>query len=254
MSRKISTRRAQTSGAMLELTDVTVAIIAGGLGTRLHTVVTDRPKALADIGGRPFLTYLFDQLAMAGARNIVLCTGYLGDQIRTIFGESHGLLRLIYSQESVPLGTAGALRLALPLLKSNPVLVMNGDSYCEANLKEFCRWHSRRRANATLLLTKVPDPRRFGRVRVAANGTVNDFEEKGSGNGPGWINAGVYLLNRDLLAEIPADRAMSLEREVFPAWLGRGLYGFRSEGRFVDIGIPEAYADAQSFFATDLRR
>jgi NDP-sugar pyrophosphorylase family protein len=216
--------------------------------------VTDRPKALADIGGRPFLTYLFDQLVVAGARNVVLCIGYLGDQIRTILGESHGGLCLTYSQESVPLGTAGALRLALPLFTSNPVLVMNGDSYCDANLNEFFRWHIRRRAKATLLLTKVSDPQRFGRVRVSANGTVNDFEEKGGGNGPGWINAGIYLLNRHLLAEIPEGRTVSLEREIFPRWLGRGLYGFRTKGRFVDIGVPQAYADAQSFFGTVPRR
>jgi NDP-sugar pyrophosphorylase family protein len=154
----------------------------------------------------------------------------------------------------MPLGTAGALGLALPLFKSKVVLVMNGDSYCEANLKKFCVWHNRRRANATLLLTKVADTQRFGRVLLGANGTVKDFKEKGSGNGPGWINAGIYLLNRHLLTEIPANRAVSLEREVFPAWIGRGLYGFQSEARFVDIGTPEAYASAQSFFATGAPR
>jgi D-glycero-alpha-D-manno-heptose 1-phosphate guanylyltransferase len=241
-------------GPAAELTAVTAAILAGGMGSRLHPAVSGRPKALANIGERPFLTYLFDQLVAAGARDVVLCTGYLGDQIRMIFGEWYKTLHLNYSQESTPLGTAGALRLALPLLNSNPVLVMNGDSYCDANIREFWFWHEGRHSNATLLLTKIFDTERFGQVNVDADGKVTDFKEKGSGQDSGWINAGIYLLNRDLLDEIPVNRAVSLEREIFPGWIGRGLYGFQSEARFMDIGTPEAYSSAQSFFATGLSR
>jgi len=251
---EISTSNVRGPAAGLELTAVTAAILAGGLGSRLRPVVSGRPKALANIGERPFLTYLFDQLLAAGAREVVLCTGYLGDQIRMILGESYNTLRLNYSQESTPLGTAGALRLALPLLDSNPVLVMNGDSYCDVNIREFWFWHDGRHSNATLLLTKVFDTERFGQVKVDTDGKVTDFREKGSGQGSGWINAGIYLLNRDLLEEIPVNRAVSLEREIFPSWIGRGLCGFQSEARFIDIGTPEAYAKAQSFFATGLSR
>lgn len=252
MSPEISTSNVR--GPAAELTAVTAAILAGGLGSRLRPAVSDRPKALANIGERPFLTYLFDQLVAAGARDVVLCTGYLGDQIRMIFGEWYKTLRLNYSQESTPLGTAGALRLALPLLNSNPVLVMNGDSYCDANIREFWFWHEGWHSNATLLLTKIFDTERFGQVKVDTDGKVTDFKEKGSGQDSGWINAGIYLLNRDLLDEIPVNRAVSLEREIFPGWIGRGLYGFQSEARFMDIGTPEAYSSAQSFFATGLSR
>jgi D-glycero-alpha-D-manno-heptose 1-phosphate guanylyltransferase len=251
---EISTSNVRGPAAALELTAVTAAILAGGLGSRLRPAVSGRPKALANIGERPFLTYLFDQLVAAGARDVVLCTGYLGDQIRMIFGESYNTLRLNYSQESIPLGTAGALRLALPLFNFDPVLVMNGDSYCDANLGEFWLWHGARHARASLLLSKVLDTERFGQVQVDRGGKVTDFKEKGTGQGVGWINAGIYVLSRDLLAEIPANRAVSLEREVFPNWIGRGLYGFQSESRFMDIGTPEAYASAQSFFANGLAR
>jgi D-glycero-alpha-D-manno-heptose 1-phosphate guanylyltransferase len=239
---------------VLELTAVTAAILAGGLGSRLRPAVSGRPKALANIGEKPFLTYLFDQLVAAGAKDVVVCTGYLGDQIQMIFGRSYDTLRLNYSLEPTPLGTAGALRLALPLFNSNPVLVMNGDSYCDANLREFWLWHGARHARATLLLSKVLDTDRFGQVQVDRDGKVTDFKEKDSGQGLGWVNAGIYLLSRDLLAEIPANGAVSLERDVFPNWIGRGLYGFQSEARFMDIGTPEAYADAQSFFAGGLPR
>ena len=233
---------------------LTAAILVGGLGSRLRPVVSGLPKALANVGERPFLTYLFDQLVAAGAKDVVLCTGYLGDQIRMIFGKSYDTLRLNYSQESTPRGTAGALRLALPLFNSNPVLVMNGDSYCDANIREFWVWHDRRHSNATMLLTKIIDTERFGQVKVDTDGKITDFKEKGSGQGSGWINAGIYLLNRDLLEEIPANRAVSLESEIFPTWVGRDLYGFQSEARFMDIGTPEAYASAQSFFAAGLPR
>jgi D-glycero-alpha-D-manno-heptose 1-phosphate guanylyltransferase len=241
-------------GAEIELTQTTTAILAGGLGSRLRPAVAACPKALAEVGNRPFLAYLFDQLIAAGARDVVLCTGYLGDSIRTRFRDSYGRLRLSYSQEPKPLGTAGALRLALPLFKSNPVLVMNGDSYCAANLREFWLWHATQDADATLLLTKIFDAERFGQVQVGPDGKVTAFKEKGSGPSPGWINAGIYAINRDWLEEIPGNRAVSLEQDVFPAWIGRSLYGFQSGAAFVDIGTPESYAGAQSFFATGFSR
>ena len=122
---------------MLELTAVTAAILAGGLGSRLRPAVSGRPKALANIGERPFLTYLFDQLVAAGAKDVVVCTGYLGDQIQMIFGRSYDTLGLKYFRETTPLGTTGAIRLALLLFNSNPVLVMNGDSYCDANIRSL---------------------------------------------------------------------------------------------------------------------
>jgi NDP-sugar pyrophosphorylase family protein len=220
-------------------------------------VVSDKPKVLVEVRGRPFLAYLLEQLAAAGVRYVVLCIGYLGEQAQATFGDFYGGLRLVYSQESSPLGTAGALRLALPLFKpglseanvSDSVLVMNGDSFCKANLRAFWAWHCARGADATLLLTQVPDTKRYGRVHVDADGFVLSFDEKGDKSGPGWINAGIYLLNHRLLLTIPESGAVSLEREMFPCWIGRRLYGYRSEGRFLDIGTPESYTEAERFFA-----
>jgi len=234
---------------MPELIEVTAAILAGGLGTRLRAVVADRPKVLAEIGGRPVLAYLLDHLADGGVRDVVLCTGYLGEQVQATFGDSYGRLRLVYSQESSPLGTAGALRLALPLVKSDSLLVMNGDSFNEVDLRAVWTWHGAQGAEATLLLAEVPDTTRYGRVRLDADGLVQGFDEKNDTGGPGWINAGMYLLNHRLLATIPAGRAVSLEREMFPAWISGGLYGYRNNGRFLDIGTPDDYALAESFFA-----
>lgn len=230
------------------LESISAVILAGGLGTRLRPVVTDRPKVLARVGGRPFLAYLLDQLTAVGIGSGVLCTGYMGDQVRDIFGDAYGSLRLSYSQEPAPLGTGGALRLALPLIPSETMLVLNGDSFCETDFKAFWTWHTTRGAAASILLTEVADTRRYGRVLVDADGRVLKFEEKNGDSGPGWINAGLYLCARKLLEDIPTNRVVSIEREMFPSWIGRGLYGNQSAGRFIDIGIPETYANAEQFF------
>lgn len=237
---------------MSELADLTAVILAGGFGTRLRPVVADRPKVLGKVRGRPFLAYLLLQLAAVGMDHVVLCIGYLGDQVKSEFGEAYGPLRLVYSQEEVPLGTAGALRLAMPLLRSDSVLVMNGDSFCDANLKDLWACHCAKNAEATLVLVEVSDTKRFGRVNVDADGVVLSFEEKDETSGQGWINAGIYLLNRSLLLTIPAGGAVSLEREVFPAWVGQAIYGYRSNGRFLDIGTPESYALADDFLAQNI--
>jgi NDP-sugar pyrophosphorylase family protein len=173
----------------------------------------------------------------------------MGERVQAIFGDTYGGIQLAYSPETSPLGTAGALRLALPLFASDPVLIMNGDSFCDTDLQAFWTWHSARRADGTLLLHKTLDTKRYGRVRVNAEGLVLNFDEKSDNGESGWMNTGIYLLSRRLLLTIPMGREVSLEREMFPMWSGQGLYGYRSAGRFLDIGTPEAYAAAEQFFA-----
>jgi len=237
-----------------DLASVTAVILAGGLGTRLRSVVADRPKVLAEVRGRPFLVYLLDQLAGVGIRYVVLCTRYLGEQVQAAFGDAYGDLQIVYSQESSPMDTAGALRLALPLFKSDSILVMNGDSFCQVDLSAFWTWHREQSAMATLLVTEVSDTTRYGCVQLEPDGRVRSFSEKGEASGPGFINAGIYLLKQDLLRPIPTGRAVSLERDAFPSWIGQGLYGYRSEGRFLDIGTPEAYTAAEQFFSREAGR
>lgn len=231
-----------------DLTSCTAVILAGGLGTRLRSVVSDRPKVLADISGRPFLSYLLDQLAQAGLRHGVLCTGYQADQVKTQLGDRWRDLTLTYSPETTPLGTGGALRLALPHLRSETVLILNGDSYCDVDLPSFWAFHQQRQAQATLLVTQVPDTQRFGRVQVDSGDRIVNFEEKGNTTGAGGINAGLYLVSRAYLSSIPADRPVSLEKDIFPQWVAQGLYGYQTEGRFIDIGTPETYCQAAEFF------
>ena len=237
----------------------TALILSGGLGTRLRSVVADRPKVLALVAGQPYLAHLLDKLVKTGLRRVVLCTGYGADQVRAEFGARYRELDLEYSEEPEPLGTGGALRLALPQVESSTLLVLNGDSYCDADLRAFWRFHhgqpdsplsvaSSDRHRGSLLLTNVANTRRFGSVTIEAGGRIRQFREKGEATGCGWISAGIYLLDRSLVEAIPPGRAVSLERELFPTWIAGGLYGFATASAFIDIGTPESYAAADLFF------
>jgi NDP-sugar pyrophosphorylase family protein len=229
------------------LSDTTAVILAGGLGTRLRSAVADRPKVLAQVAGRAFLAYLLDQVQAAGCRTVVLCTGYLGELVEREFGSSYRGLPIVYSREHSPLGTGGALRLAASMLNSEHVLVLNGDSYCAADLCAFADWHFTRSAQASLLLTRVEDTSRFGRVALDSSGYIRAFEEKGETIGPGLINAGVYLLDRRLLRGMSTGEVISLERQLFPEWMAQGLHGYPTAAAFIDIGVPASYALAEQF-------
>jgi len=228
---------------------ISAAILAGGFGTRLRAAVPGIPKVLAEVRGRRFIDYLLMQLARANVRSVVLCTGYLGDQVEEVLGGSYEGMHLSYSRELEPLGTGGALRFALPKIKSEHVLVLNGDSYCDVGIDEFMRWHIDRASDATILLSEVEDTRRFGSVEIDEGGRVRQFREKIEAGGRGWVNGGLYLIRRNRIKEIPSRRPVSLEREIFPQWVGRGLHGFRAPGRLWDIGVPESYALANAEFA-----
>jgi D-glycero-alpha-D-manno-heptose 1-phosphate guanylyltransferase len=234
---------------MRNLSDITAVVLAGGLGTRLREVVSDRPKVLSDVCERPFLSYLLDQLADSGLKHVVLCVGYLGEQIEEIFGNQYGSLFISYSQEIELLGTAGAIRLALPLCRSKSLLILNGDSFFDTDLRSFVEQHHEKCANASLLLVKMPETRYYGRVNVDTNSMVTSFDEKAGKSGYGWINAGIYLVETNMIQMIPTSKVVSLEREMFPEWIAHGLYGFQRRGRFIDIGTPETFAKAQEFFA-----
>ncbi len=234
---------------LLEVT--TAAILVGGKGERLRSVVHDRPKVLAPVAGRPFLAYLLDQLCEAGMQKVVLCTGYLAEQVEQAFGPRYGTLELLYSREDEPLDTGGALRLALRQFDCESLLVLNGDSYCDLDFSALLDWYEQKQCRATIVLAHLNDIRRFGSVRWLSDGTIIEFEEKGQ-QGIGWINAGVYIVPRQILAEISASSPVSLERECFPNLVQKHLLtAFPGGRRFIDIGTPESYCEAEDFFTVE---
>jgi D-glycero-alpha-D-manno-heptose 1-phosphate guanylyltransferase len=235
---------------MRVLHDCAAVVLAGGQGTRLRSVFPDRQKVIAPVGGRPFVTWTLDRMAGAGIATAVLCTGHLAGQVRAAIGDRHGRLSLRYSEEPTPLGTGGALRRALALTDARTLVVANGDSVSAVDVAAVVRRHHERRARATLVLARVPDTARYGRVRVGRNCRVVGFDEKSRVVGPGWAYAGVAVLARDLVATVPAPHACSLEHDCFPRWISDGLEAYRTRTPFIDIGTPDAYADAAHFCAS----
>jgi NDP-sugar pyrophosphorylase family protein len=229
--------------------EVCAAILAGGLGTRLRNVVADRPKVLAEVNGRPYLTFILEQLSETGLTEVILLTGYRGDQVRQTLGDRYRNLRLTYSQEPRSLGTGGAVRWAAGLFTSETLLLLNGDSYCGVDLDLFWKFHRRRPARASLVLARVADPSRFGQVKLGTDSRVLGFREKVKSTTHGWINAGIYLLDRLLIEEVSPGCPISLERELIPAWVGRRVvFGLPCDQHFLDIGTPESYSLAGEFF------
>jgi NDP-sugar pyrophosphorylase family protein len=223
-------------------------ILAGGKGSRLREVVSDRPKPMAEVAGRPFLEWLLLALRAQGLRRVVLATGYQAEMIEEYFGDgARWGLDVQYAREHAPLGTGGAARGALGSASGGRLLVLNGDSFCPFDLGQLAQAHTRARACATLWLVAVDDCSRYGTVDVSADRQVVAFREKSSAGGAGLISAGVYLFERSTLEEIAPDRPVSLETEVFPSLIGRGLYAVVGRGPFLDIGTPESYALAERF-------
>src|SRR6185369_6981395 len=160
-----------------------VAILAGGTGSRLRPVVSDRPKPLALVHDRPYLTFLLDHLADF-THEVVLLTGYQADQLKQVMGETYGEMRLIHSPEPFPLGTGGAIRKALPRLSTPVILLMNGDSFCDVDLAAFWNFHRRSIADMSLVLARVDDTSRYGKVALADDGRVLQFGEKEQSRAP----------------------------------------------------------------------
>ncbi len=180
---------------------------------------------------------------------IILCTGYKSEQIEALVGTIYKELSVTYSRETKPLGTGGALCNALSLVTSPVVLVMNGDSYFDVDLKHYLNWFFEQKYDASLLLSRVPDTRRYGRVVMDESGRIIRFDEKGEKTGAGWINAGVYLFHTSLLKSIPYGSFFSLEHTFLSGLIDKGVYGFCSDGKFIDIGTPNSYIGAVGFFS-----
>lgn len=232
-------------------------VLAGGRGTRLRRAVSGFPKSLAPIGHVPFLSYLLGWLHGQGVSDIILAVGYRRrDIVRQYAGCAPRGISLRYSAETAPLGTGGALRNLRSMLEGKEFLVLNGDSIFDVDLQQMLSFHRRHRAQTTLALASPPDAGRYGSVVLDGRGRIRAFIEKksptlpeeGCGAKP-LISGGLYIMSRSVFRHIPARRAVSLEKEVFPRLIGGPFYGFTSQGYFIDIGVPEDYQRANAELA-----
>ena len=228
---------------------VDAIILCGGLGTRFHSVSPDIPKVLSPVGEETFLDILLALLYEAGIRRVVLCIGYLADQVRKHCGGRQYGLEVVFSSEVTPLGTGGAIRNALPLMHSEPFLVFNGDSLCGVSLTDLLHFHTSKQALVTLTLVEVSDTSQGGRAQIDYSGRLEGFKEKQEGCG--FINAGIYVMSQDIVEHIPVGRS-SLEREVLPSICFR-CFGFVTEGTMLDIGTAERFKHIRDMYSYSLR-
>lgn len=220
-------------------------ILAGGFGTRLRSLVSDVPKPLAPVGGRPFLAWVLDSLAMQGVRRVILATGYMGDRVAEACGRSWRSMELLYSQEHAPLGTGGAIAMAFRQVQGDACLVLNGDTWLAFDYALFDQTWRADNARLAIALAEVPDVSRYGAVEIEEN-RVTGLVEKGDAV-PGYINAGVYAIRRSLLADFPTKESFSFENEVLmPAVKREVVCGYTHTHDFIDIGVPQDYRLAQT--------
>src|SRR5579875_3552746 len=228
-------------------------ILAGGEGTRLRPLTSTVPKPVVPLLDRPLIAYMLDWLARHGIDDVIMSCGFLATSVRNVLGDGSAYgLRLRFVEEPEPLGTAGALKLAEPLLAER-FLMLNGDVLTDIDLTAQIAQHEQTGAQATLALVAVPDPTNYGLVMLADDRSVREFVEKPSSDdvsergGDGHrnlISAGAYVLERSILELVPAGRMVSIEREVWPHLVGGGLYGYPAEGYWLDIGTPARYLQA----------
>lgn len=230
-------------------------LLCGGMGTRLRSVVSDRPKPMADICGKPFLQYLLEMLRDKGITEVIFALGYMGEMIEEYFqdGSAFGL-KIAYSYEEEPLGTGGAIRNALPKILEEEVLVLNADTYFPMDYQGLLCFHQENDGDFSLATRGVPDISRYGAVRRDAAGRILAWNEKLEDGGQplaGEINGGIYVMKKSLIAEIPEGK-QSLEQDCIPKWLSEGkrIFGLPFDGYFMDIGIPKDYQQ----FITDVEQ
>lgn len=221
-------------------------ILAGGFGTRLRAVVSDVPKPMAPIGGQPFLALLMAHLARNGFHRVVLSVGYLADAIVAHFGSEWRGMAVDYAREDAPLGTGGAIRAALARCHADHVHVFNGDTYLGVDCAVTeALWDVRR--TPIIVARQVSDTARYGRLEVDADGYVTGFLEKAASGGPGWINAGCYVLPASIVDEFPPDDPFSFETGYLrDAVAHRPVLACPTDAEFIDIGTPDDYARAQA--------
>jgi len=221
-------------------------VLVGGQGTRLRPLTERIRKDMLPLVDRPLLAFTFEHLRRHGVRRGIVSCGYLPDQIEDHFGERYGDLELRYCVEAEPLGTAGGIAFAARDLDST-FFALNGDSLREADLGALVDFHRSAGARATILLTPVADPTRYGLVRLAADGRVSTFLEKPRPEeiDTDLINAGLYVLEPDVLEHVPSGRPVSIERDVFPRLADEGsVFGLALDGYWLDVGTPESYLQA----------
>lgn len=221
-------------------------ILAGGQGTRLKSVVTDIPKPMAPVNGIPFLTILFEKLKAQGISHLILSVGYRHEVIVDYYGYEYEGMKIDYAIEKEPLGTGGAVSLAINFLYNDEFLLMNGDTLFDIDIQKMYDFHNSVSADLSIALKQIENQSRYGIVKLNSDSSVSSFEEKQFIN-KGLINGGIYITSARYLTVNEMPQKYSWEKDILEKLVNTGgLFGFESTAYFLDIGIPEDYLRAQT--------
>jgi len=224
-------------------------VLAGGFGTRLRNVVKDVPKPMADINGKPFLHYLIKYYISKGIEHVILSVGYMNEVIKDYFGDSYEGIKIDYAVEDHPLGTGGAIIKSLGFAGTENVMVANGDTMFMVEPSEILNFHNSKDADITIVIREVEDVSRYGSILTDNEQRITGFSEKQNSKGRGYINGGVYLINKPFISKFSFPGKFSIEKDFFEKeFKNHKFYGKPCNNYFIDIGIPEDYSRAQKKF------
>ena len=221
-------------------------ILAGGLGTRLRHVVSDVPKPMAPIGERPFLEFVLDHLVRYEFAHVVFSTGHLHEKIEQHFGCEYKGIRISYAQETTPLGTGGGILNALQHCQNETVTVLNGDTMFKVDYSALELFHQQNGTMLSIFLRQVDDTSRYGSVEIDNSHRIIRFAEKSESQGQGWINGGIYRMDKALFDGYQVGDTFSFEKDIMQAnYQSKSLFALPSSSYFIDIGVPDDYFRAQ---------
>ncbi len=236
----------------INLHSMEVIILCGGLGKRLRPIIYDHPKVLAKIGNTTFLDILINNISIYELKNITLCIGHLKDHVKRHFcyycdgnnNCNHNGYNIKFSEEEEPLGTGGALKNAIPSIRCDTFIAMNGDSICNVDYRDLVNFHINKNALLSMVLVRSLTSKDYGTVLLDNSQRIISFNEKTTNNKESLINAGIYIMQKDILYHMPKGKTFSLEYDLFPKLCNDRFYGFITEGEVIDIGTPERYEKA----------
>jgi len=229
--------------------NIDVLILCGGEGRRLRQISGRVPKPMVRIAGRVFLDIVIDHLRRSGFKRIILGIGYRAGFIRKYYSKHKAPgVEILFSEEKKPLGTGGAVKKAKRLIKSESFLVLNGDTFSKFKADRFVKFYQQKKARLLILLRKAKTNKDYGAITIDRRSKITSFSEKNVARGVNFVNGGVYLFSKSVLSEMPDKSKFSLEYDFFPRLVGKGLYGYKESGFFIDIGIPERFLSAKKYF------
>lgn len=232
------------------LQNIDVVILCGGLGKRLRPLVNDRPKPMAKIDQRPFLDILIEYLSKYGFKKFILCIGHMGQVVKDHYQKKAMPFKILYSEEKELLGTGGALKNAESLIENDTFLLLNGDSFCRLDFSKLIDFHFLKNATLSIVLTKPLQGDDYGKVELNDDKEVISFQEKVKPENKKYINAGIYLMEKKVFSFMSSRKnKFSLEYDFFPDLIGKKFYGYVTTKKFIDIGTPRQYKDAQKIIS-----